>query len=226
MRSAVLNTNNRRQFLNSMIACGWASLLLSPSLSFAQSQSQKENDPPKPYTELPKKIAGDLRTVKVFFQYTCPFCANYFSGIDGWGKTLPPSWKFEWVPVVASTSKEEFIAAMAYYAALQTDPQKISLFSLYAYDAIISQRKLVSDPNTWIGVCRSCQMQEQVFINAFKKVAPNVIQAAAKDCARYRISETPSVAIGGAYVITPSNTNGNAELFYQLLNGMVSKAMT
>lgn len=220
-----MNTSNRRQFLKSTIVCSCISTLLLPSLSFGQSQPQKENDLPKPYTELAKKISGDTRAVKVFFQYTCPFCANYFSGIDGWGKTLPPSWKFEWVPVVASTSKEEFIAAMAYYAALQTDPQKISLFSLHAYDAIISQRKLVSDPNTWIGVCRACQMHEQVFINAFKKVAPSVIQAAAKDCARYRISETPSVAIGGSYVITPNNTNGNAELFYQLLNGMVSKAM-
>lgn len=195
-------------------------------MGVAVAQTQKESDPPKPYKELSQKILGDKKSVKVFFQYTCPYCATYFSGLDGWGKTLPPSWKFEWVPIVASTNKEDIIPAMAYYAALQTDRQKISLFSLHAYDAIVTQRRAITDPNTWIAICKACSMPERPFMSAFKKISPAIIQATARDCARYQISETPSVAIGGAYVVTPNNANGNTDLFYQLLNGMVSKAMT
>lgn len=96
--------------------------------SFAFAQSKKEEEPPKPYREIAKKIPQDRKRVKVFFQYTCSYCAHYFSGIDGWGRTLPPGWKFEWVPVIVSTSKEEFISAMAYYAVMQIAPSKLSLF--------------------------------------------------------------------------------------------------
>jgi thiol:disulfide interchange protein DsbA len=41
----------------------------------------------------------------------------------------------------------------------------------------------------------------------------------------YRVGCTPSVAIGGRFVITPDNTNGDQAMFYQLANGMVSKAI-
>lgn len=213
----------KRRFIK--VVAGIMGITPLAQAGLATAQTQKESEPPKPYKELSLKILGDKRSVKVFFQYSCPYCANYFSGLDGWGKTLPLSWKFEWVPIVASTNKEEIIPAMAYYAALQTDRSKISLFSLHAYDAIAAQRKSITDPNTWIAICKACAIPEKPFMSAFKKVSPSLIQATAKECARYQISETPSVAIGGAYIVTPNNSNGNADLFYQLLNGMVSKAM-
>lgn len=81
----------------------------------------------------------------------------------------------------------------------------------------------VDDGKTWGYIARSSHLDG--FDEAWKKVDEKSLRDAFDKLVSYRIDATPSIAIGGRYVITPDNTNGDQELFFKLANGMVSKSM-
>ncbi|WP_432263221.1 thiol:disulfide interchange protein DsbA/DsbL [Cupriavidus sp. TMH.W2] len=209
---------NRRSF-NTMAAV----LLALPMMSIAQESAQQvPTQSQLPYREVAPK-PEDSKKALIFVSFTCPVCAGYHEQLAQWAKSLPKGWTAEFVPVVEA-QRDTVIAARAFYAAKSINAAYLPTFMTYAYSAIQDRGMPVGAGKTWEFVAGSSHLTG--FDSAWKNVSQSTVQSAFNKLIAYRINATPSVAIGGRYVITPDSTNGDQELFFKLANGMVSKAMT
>jgi thiol:disulfide interchange protein DsbA len=174
-----------------------------------------------PFREVGFRLA-DSRKVLCFFSFTCPVCAAYHASVAQWGESLPPGWKLEFVPVTLP-QRETVIAARAYFAALKSDPAKIYDFVGSAYSQIQQHGMKQDDPRTWAEAARIARITR--FDENWGKISTGAVKKPYDDLIAYQISATPSLAIGGRYVITPDDTNGDRDLFFRLAAAMVSKSM-
>ena len=58
---------------------------------------------------------------------------------------------------------------------------------------------------------------------AWERLQVDRLQRAMAKLAVYRIQSTPSLTIAGRYVVTPDDTQGDADLFLRLASGLLSK---
>lgn len=186
-----------------------------------EAMQQSATQPQLPYREVALK-AEDSKKALIFISFTCPVCAGYHDQLAKWAKSLPPGWKAEFVPVV-EPQRDTVIAARAFYAATLANASYVPTWMTYAFSAIQDRGMPVDDGKTWGYIARSSHLDG--FDEAWKKVDEKSLRDAFDKLVSYRIDATPSIAIGGRYVITPDNTNGDQELFFKLANGMVSKSM-
>lgn len=205
---------NRRSFL---VQAG--ALLAVPALASAQRIAPAQAQ--MPFREVGFRLA-DSRKVLCFFSFTCPVCAAYHASVAQWGESLPPGWKLEFVPVTLP-QRETVIAARAYFAALKADPAKIYDFVGSAYTQIQQQGMKQDDPRTWATAARMARITH--FEEQWEKISTGAVKKPYDDLLAYQIAATPSLAIGGRYVITPDDTNGDRDLFFRLAAAMVSKSM-
>ncbi|HIH2745486.1 TPA: thiol:disulfide interchange protein DsbA/DsbL [Burkholderia lata] len=166
----------------------------------------------------------DRKKVLIFVSFTCPFCAAYDEHLIRWSHTLPPDWTVEFVPVVLPRDRDSVIAARAFYAVRSIDPAYLDTWMPEVYTEIQNRGSKVDDPKTWTAIANRLEMRN--FAAAWSSVKPDSVTNAYKELVGYGVDATPSMAIGGKYVITPDNTNGNEDLFFQLANGMVSTVIS
>ncbi|WP_425953162.1 thioredoxin domain-containing protein [Ralstonia pseudosolanacearum] len=188
----------------------------------AQEVSQSPTQSQLPYREVARKVE-DSKKALIFVSFSCPVCAGYHEQLAKWAQSLPKGWTAEFVPVVEA-QRDTVIAARAFYAAKAVNATYLPSFMSYAYSAIQDRGMPIGDSKTWEFVAATAHLTG--FDAAWKNVDRATVQSAFNKLVDYRINATPSIAIGGRYVITPDNTNGDPDLFFKLANGMVSKAMT
>lgn len=192
------------------------SALMTPLLVVAQ-----EAAPLLPYREVTVQ-SEDAKKVIVFFSFSCPVCASYDQTLSRWAQTMPDGWTAEFVPV-AVPDKGNYMAARAFYAVKDADPARLHAFMSAAYAQIHEGGMSLEDPQTWAKAVAAAK------VHGFEQGWANVTQARLEQMfaklLTYGIDSTPSLAIGGRYVITPDNVNGDNNLFMQLANGMVSKVI-
>ncbi|RZI60398.1 MAG: thiol:disulfide interchange protein DsbA/DsbL [Pseudomonas sp.] len=205
---------NRRSFL---VQAG--ALLAVPALASAQKIAPSQAQ--MPFREVGFRLA-DSRKVLCFFSFTCPVCAAYHASVAQWGESLPPGWKLEFVPVTLP-QRETVIAARAYFAALMADSAKIYDFVGSAYTQIQQHGMKQDDPRTWAEAARIARITR--FEENWGKISTGAVKKPYDDLIAYQVSATPSLVIGGRYVITPDDTNGDRDLFFRLAAAMVSKSM-
>ena len=201
----------RRAFLSSLALLPFAG-------SIAPAIAAPAPLPGAPYRAV--NVAGDGRRVYVFFSFSCPACRNHHRAMREWSETLPSSIAFEFVPVVVA-DPDYVLAARAWYAARLAAPARLAQFTDAVYVQIHDYKRPVSDPEMWLSAASSARIPG--FDEAWTKVSRRQIEQAATLLERYGITETPSMAIGGHFVITPDNVNGDGRLFIELANGLVSK---
>lgn len=119
--------------------------------------------------------------------------------------------------------RETVIAARAYFAALKADPAKIYDFVGSAYTQIQQQGMKQDDPRTWATAARMARITH--FEEQWEKISTGAVKKPYDDLLAYQIAATPSLAVGGRYVINPDDTNGDRDLFFRLAAAMVSKSM-
>ena len=119
--------------------------------------------------------------------------------------------------------RETIIASRAYFAAMNADPAKIYDFVGAAYSLIQQQGMRQDDAQTWIRAAKMAGITR--FAAGWQKVPASAVKKPYEDLLAYDVSATPSLSIGGRYVITPDDTNGDKDLFIQLASAMVSKSM-
>lgn len=175
----------------------------------------------KPYREIARQ-ASDAKHALIFFDFACPVCATLHDRLARWGASLPKDWRVSFIPV-ALQNKESLMAARAYYAVAVHEPERLLPFMAAVYKAAAGSQGRLALEGTWVSAAKEAQLKN--FQAAWAKVDREVVVAANRKLVGYGIEVTPSVAIDGRFIITPDNTNGNADLFIQLCNGMVSKAI-
>ena len=184
--------------------------------SFAQLAKSPSPDAvdSKPYDVLQPAIAADRKRVRLLFAYDCPFCLRYHNGLVSWGASLPKSVTFDAFPVIANLDNESVPMAIVGRLIGQALDHKV----LPAYDYAMFTA-IQGDPQT--GAMPKGTLNMDQVLNALVEAGIN-----RTEIQRFvRTKATPSIAIGGRYVINPDHTQGNPQNLLLLLNGVVSRVV-
>lgn len=179
------------------VAALGASTFLAP---VAQAQTAAQPyitiDPAQP-SDTPGKIE-----VLEFFSYSCPHCAALEPLIEKWAKTLPENVLVRPVPVA-------FNAGMVDLQKLYYSLESLDRLDLHSevFNAIHQQNKRIYDAKAITDWVVSKGVDRAKFEAVFKSFGINSKISRANELAKnYRIEGTPSLAVGGKYVTSPSMT--------------------
>lgn len=169
-------------------------LLLSPAAWAADPYITI--NPAQP-SDTPDKIE-----VLEFFAYTCPHCASIEPMVEKWSKTLPDNVVLQPVPVA-------FNASMADLQKLYFAIEAMNRMDLHpkVFNAIhIEQERLFKADAIFDWVAKQ-GVDRKAFEDVFNSFGINAKVMHANELAKiYRIEATPSLAVGGQYVTSPSMT--------------------
>ncbi|MGB6008301.1 MAG: thiol:disulfide interchange protein DsbA/DsbL [Castellaniella sp.] len=171
---------------------GLAALALSP----AHAASFDTLDPVQP-SDTPGKVE-----VLEFFAYTCPHCAKIEPLVVKWRKTLPDTVVFKGVPVAFNASMKDL--QKLYYAL-----EAVGRMDLHdaVFKAIHEDNKQLFKADEIIDWVAAQGVDRKAFTDAFNSFGVQTKVTRADELAKaYRIDGTPSFAIGGKYVTSPSHT--------------------
>ena len=181
------------------------------------------NQEVKPYLQV-TPVPGEEKTVRVFFAAMCPYSKSYLQFFRNLAKTLPSDKIFAYSPVVNIADGTPF--ALSFAAIELRYPQFLDAF--IEASMVAAQDKGISTAS-WPGLERIGQAA-RLPVSLPKLVLDNE-DSVKKKYARYidlradlQIINTPAVAVAGTYVVTPEFTRGDAALFSQLVNGIISMA--
>jgi len=187
------------------------------------AQAPKDQEQLKPYLQV-KPVAGDEDMVRAFFTPSCPYSKLYFQFFKNLAATLPEGKRFAFTPLVNKGDGVPF--AVAYLAVQRFYP---------AYTANFVEASLVGvqerhiNIKTWAGIYEVGQAAH-IPVSLPRLVQQNqaVLQADLNRTLalqkRLEITNTPAVAVAGTYIVTPEFTAGDASMFSQLVNGVISMA--
>lgn len=175
-----------------------AALGLGALLPFSAAQAERYTtlNPPQP-TDTTGKIE-----VLEFFAYTCPHCNVMEPMVQNWAKTLPDNVVVKHVPVA-------FNASMVDLQKLYYSLESLNRLDLHSkvFDAIHDQRKRIYDANAIADWAQEQGLDRQQFLDVFNSFGVQSKVGRASEMAKaYQIQGTPSLAIGGKYVTSPSQT--------------------
>lgn len=171
---------------------GLASLALSP----AHAAPFDTLDPIQP-SDTPGKVE-----VLEFFAYTCPHCAKIEPLVVKWRKTLPDTVVFKGVPVAFNASMKDL--QKLYYAL-----EAVGRLDLHdaVFKAIHEENKDLFTADKIIDWVAAQGVDRKAFTDAFNSFGVQTKTTRADELAKaYKIDGTPSFAIGGQYVTSPSHT--------------------
>ncbi len=207
--------SRRKFFLNTVVGAFVA------SESFAQTMPQDQQL--RPYLQV-KTVAGDERIVRVFVSPSCPFSKMYLQFFRNLAATLPAGKTLAYTPLV---NKADGVAYAMGFAAVQRHHPAL-LDNFIEASMVASQDKGIAT-STWPGLERIGRASG-LPVSLPKLVGASKVEVMA-DVERYvslrhnlQVLNTPAVAVAGTYVVTPEFTKGDAALFSQLVNGIVSMA--
>ena len=165
-------------------------------------------------------FAGDAKNVFEFFMFTCNFCQQHHAAINSWGRSIPSPVRFDPIPIIVD--RQSFDAARAYYAVRYTSPDRVADFLNAALSASAQGQTNMATPALLQSVGVNERKVEQAWGNPNVKAA---LERAMTITARYNIKATPSLGIGGKYVIHADHTGGDYRLLLQIASGFVSRIL-
>jgi thiol:disulfide interchange protein DsbA len=218
---------NRRNF--STAAIGSLSCLVGNS---AFSQDSPKQSTPKDQANPLRKVSApeDARRVLFFYDFACPYCAQYFGPLLKWSATVPSTVQTLFVPIVNMSDlarrKEQVIAAKCYYAAFALASKKqMGVFAASVYESYPQYRSLESKP-MWARALKDAAIDVKKFTAELSSERNNQqTQFAARKVLQYALVSTPSVGVGGKYVLTPDDVAGDDAMFFNILNGLTSEIL-
>lgn len=224
-----------------MPLCSFNRLILVVMLSgalFAPALSSADGMPPGisseymgmqqnglPYLEVGRPINDDHGVVREFFMYTCQHCYSANETMTAWGKSLPHAMRYEMTPAVTG-SPSSLTGAFMFYLVQQAAPERLELFNQKVFDAIHARNAAPDSLSTYMQAAQRAGISAGRIKAAWATgIAQQKARKASDLLAAYGINSTPSLAIGGKYVINPEVTGGNYEQFIELANAVVTKTL-
>lgn len=179
----------------------------------------------KPYREvrLPQNLDLSHRVIEVF-EFGCPYCRQMNAALLHWGRSLPKSYSFTQMP--ALVTDQYFPMTLATFAVYEIDPSRIPAFEDKAFSLVQTWKKPLSDPAVYLAAANAAGIPPKTFIQAVNSQSVKALTVEDGEIMKITgVTKTPSLIICGKYVIDPSDTRGNASMFIQLANGLVSRCM-
>lgn len=150
----------------------------------------------------PSDTTGKIEVLE-FFAYTCPHCNTIEPMVQKWAKTLPDNVVFKPVPVA-------FNASMADLQKLYYSLESLNRLDLHddVFKAIHEERKRIYDAKAIIDWAADQGVDRKAFEDVFNSFGVQSKVRRADELAKaYGIDGTPSIAVGGKYVTSPTLTN-------------------
>lgn len=200
-----------------VIAIGSGSLLMSATQASAADSGLYATVSPAQ----PSDTEGKIEVLE-FFAYTCPHCNAIEPLVEKWTKTLPANVVFRSVPVA-------FNASMVDLQKLYYSLEAMGRLDLHpaVFKAIHEEHKQIFDAKSITDWVVAQGVDRAQFEAVFKSFGINSKVTRANDLAKnYNIEGTPSLAVGGKYVTSPSETKsyaGTIEEAQKLLEMVMKK---
>lgn len=197
-------------FSRVLAATAFSAAFMAPA-AFAQSHTVV--DPAQP-----SDTAGKTEILE-FFAYSCPHCASMEPLVEKWSKSLPEDTVVKRVPVA-------FNASMADLQKLYYSLESLGRLDLHpaVFKAIHQERKRIYTQDAIADWVAEQGVDKAKFESVFKSFGIQTKIARANELAdTYGIQGTPSLAIGGKYVTSPSMTGsyqGAIDEAQRLLEGL------
>lgn len=150
----------------------------------------------------PSDTTGKIEVLE-FFAYTCPHCNTIEPMVQSWAKTLPDNVVLKPIPVA-------FNASMADLQKLYYSLESLGRLDLHddVFKAIHTERKRIYDAKAIIDWVAEQGVDRKAFEDVFNSFGVNSKVMRADELAKlYAIDGTPSIAVGGKYVTSPTLTN-------------------
>ena len=177
--------------LLSGLALGLAALAMTP----AHAAPYDTLDPIQP-SDSPGKIE-----VLEFFFYTCPHCNTIEPLIEKWAAGLPDNVVFKRVPVAFNASMQDMQKLYYTLEALERLDLQPQVFK-----AIHAERKNLTEADPIIDWAAEQGLDRQTFTDTFNSFGVQTKVARANEMTKsYQVQGTPTIAIGGRYLTSPSN---------------------
>ncbi|HEY9280756.1 MAG TPA: thiol:disulfide interchange protein DsbA/DsbL [Eoetvoesiella sp.] len=179
-----------------VVALGSASLFAPVAQAQTSGEPYAVIDPVQP-SDTPGKTE-----VLEFFAYSCVHCATMEPMLEKWTKTLPDNVVFKPVPVA-------FNASMADLQKLYYTLESLGRLDLHAavFKALHDERKPIYDAKAITNWAVDKGIDRAQFEAAFNSFGINTKVSRANELAQtYKIQGTPTLAVGGKYVTSPSMT--------------------
>lgn len=198
-------------------------LLSFPSIGLAQAAAPVSMSTIKPYMEVPT-VVGDQQTVRVFFSPNCAFSQDYFQFFKNLSLTLPNTLRFIYSPVVNVRDGKSF--AIGFLAVQRYYPEYVFNFVEASMIAVQEKRWDLGWNNIdRIGKAAQLPVMVSSIVNENRETLDDDLRKLFETQKQLRITNTPSVAVAGTYVVTPEITYGDSSLFSELVNGIISMAL-
>ena len=174
-----------------------------------------------------KSIPSEEHIVRAYFSPNCSFSKNYFSFFKNLSVSLEAQTdnKFEYSPVVNRGDGIEY--SLAFAAVKRYYPKFVMNFVQASMEG--AQDRMIPT-NTWAGIDRigkaariPVPVSKLVFDNrpTLQKDVLKMVNLQAEE----KITNTPSVAVNGTYIVTPEFVNnGDPQQFSMLINAVISYA--
>ena len=149
----------------------------------------------------PSDTAGKVEVLE-FFAYTCPHCFTMEPMTEKWSRGLPENVAFKRVPVA-------FNANMADLQKMYYSLEALGRLDLHEkfFVALHRERQRLYDFDAMADWAAKQGVDRQEFEAAFKSFGINNKIARANELAKnYKVEGTPTLAVGGRYITSPSMT--------------------
>lgn len=177
----------------------------------------------KPYLQV-KPYPGDEEKVRVFFSPNCQFSRNYFQFFKNLEATTPKPKTFVFTPLVNKGDGISF--ALSFIAVQKYYPDYLHNFMQASF---IGAQDIGISTRSWAGIDRigkaaHVPVSVPLLVEEHEGALKHDLNALLFLQKHLQVTNTPAVAVAGTYIVTPEFTNGDAELFSQLVNGIISMA--
>ncbi|MDR2031734.1 MAG: thiol:disulfide interchange protein DsbA/DsbL [Azoarcus sp.] len=207
---------NRRDVLRQLGAL--ALLTVPASSALAQKGDRFQTLDPA----VPTDVEGKIEVIE-FFHYACPHCREFDPIVTPWAKALPADVAFSQAPVIWGSPPLRGLAQMYYAinAAKLTDALHAKMFAVA--QAPRPGQVNFTDENTvrdWIG---KQNVDAKAFMDAYKSFG---VQAQVRRAERldksYKVDGVPTMAVGGRFVTSASQTGGHRALLKEV-DGLIER---
>lgn len=153
----------------------------------------------------PSETAGRVEVLE-FFAYTCPHCKAMEPLITRWSDTLPEDVTLVRVPVAFNSN---MVDLQKLYYTLE-NLERLDLHPA-VFTAIHDEDKAIFNESAIVDWAEDQGLDKQNFADIFGSFGIQSRVARANELAKnYQIDGTPTLAVGGKYVTSPTLTNSYA----------------
>ncbi|MFT0545212.1 thiol:disulfide interchange protein DsbA/DsbL [Allopusillimonas ginsengisoli] len=149
----------------------------------------------------PSDTTGKIEVLE-FFAYSCPHCARIEPMVEAWAKTLPDNVVLKQVPVAFNASMKDL--QKLYYTL-----EALDRLDLHAkvFDAIHKEHQQIYDAKAITGWIADQGIDAKAFQDVFNSFGIQSKITRADELTKvYNIDGTPSLAVAGKYVTSPTQT--------------------